>query len=139
MNNKVNLCASCTKEYPACDGEELFFGNGVGDDNVISCNGYTTPRNTQSSSMRAEDIAVNVLHHINEMHPDMWKGAPKIARTSIRNSIIKSSKLHLNCRAGEQIDLCLIAADEIMDIRDTPYRLEISEAISCAIGVDNDK
>ena len=36
----------------------------------------------------AEHIAMMVIHHIDTMYPACWNGVPKIARTSIRNTII---------------------------------------------------
>jgi len=35
-----NLCDTCAEEYPACKGEEVEFGNGTGNDNVIVCATY---------------------------------------------------------------------------------------------------
>jgi hypothetical protein len=36
----VNLCDTCVYEYPVCPGENIFFGRGLGNDNVIECDGY---------------------------------------------------------------------------------------------------
>lgn len=38
--NKINLCDSCMRDVPTCKGDDLLFGSGVGNDNVISCNSY---------------------------------------------------------------------------------------------------
>ena len=45
-----------------------------------------------------DDIAVEVLHHIDTMYPKMWDGVAKGARTSIRNTIIRSA-----ARANEDL------------------------------------
>lgn len=37
---KIHLCDSCTHYYPECDAENVTFGIGKGDDNVIECNDY---------------------------------------------------------------------------------------------------
>lgn len=40
MTNKVNLCDSCCNEQPGCNPENLIFGSGLGDDNVVACDTY---------------------------------------------------------------------------------------------------
>lgn len=42
IGNKINLCDSCKHEYPVCvaGSEDVFFGDGVGDDNVCCCACY---------------------------------------------------------------------------------------------------
>ena len=40
-------------------------------------------------------VADEVLHHIDIMYPGMWKGVPKSARKSLRNTIEKEVKLAL--------------------------------------------
>jgi len=39
IGNKVNLCDSCKQEYPVCvaGSEDVFFGDGAGNDNVRCC------------------------------------------------------------------------------------------------------
>ena len=37
--NRVNLCDSCMREFPWCDGE-MIFGDGKGNDNVCCCDKY---------------------------------------------------------------------------------------------------
>ena len=39
---RLNLCESCTKEYPECDAtiDAMEFGRGVGNDNIIGCTAY---------------------------------------------------------------------------------------------------
>jgi len=47
-NSKEHLCDTCSKIYPDCsyaadiagDVQEIEFGDGVGRDNIISCNTY---------------------------------------------------------------------------------------------------
>ena len=41
-NTKINLCDTCTFNYPECDakGDQIVFGNGKGNDNVIFCKEY---------------------------------------------------------------------------------------------------
>ena len=59
-----------------------------------------------TSEERADDLAVYIMHHIDEMYPQIWKNVPRSARTSIRNSIINNSKLHLDWCADEQREVC---------------------------------
>ena len=45
VGNKVNLCESCTHEYPVCNAgsADVLFGDGVGNDsydNVCCCSCY---------------------------------------------------------------------------------------------------
>ena len=35
-----------------------------------------------------DEIATNILHHIDIMYPAMWVGVPKTARISLRNTIL---------------------------------------------------
>lgn len=41
-NNKVNLCDSCSQVYPDCTSkpEDVYFGDGVGHDNICACSEY---------------------------------------------------------------------------------------------------
>jgi len=43
----LHLCDTCSKEFATCDSKILEYGNGVGNDNVIRCDGYET--STQST------------------------------------------------------------------------------------------
>lgn len=40
--NDVNLCDSCINRwsFPECVGQEVEFGSGYGDDNIIQCEAY---------------------------------------------------------------------------------------------------
>ncbi len=40
LTNHVNLCGSCCHVQPTCDSDNLIFGDGVGDDNIVACSGY---------------------------------------------------------------------------------------------------
>lgn len=40
MANKVHLCDSCKHEVPTCDSDNLIFGSGKGNDNVVACSTY---------------------------------------------------------------------------------------------------
>lgn len=44
---------------------------------------------TAEQKETAQRAMLNVLHHIDTMYPAMWKGVPKSARTSLRNTILK--------------------------------------------------
>lgn len=50
----------------------------------------------RAQGVDAKDIAISVaheaLHHIDSMYPGMWKPVAKLARTSIRNTIINQSQ-----------------------------------------------
>lgn len=41
-DNQVNLCDSCTYQYPDCPSkpDDVIFGNGKGNDNICACNKY---------------------------------------------------------------------------------------------------
>lgn len=43
-DSKEHLCDSCLLEYPDCDADAglIEFGDGVGNDNIIACDKYTT-------------------------------------------------------------------------------------------------
>lgn len=63
--------------------------------------------NTEETECRAEEVATNVIHHIDTMYPNMWEGVPKTARVSIRNTIIREVKQTVNEKCGS-LDLeCL--------------------------------
>lgn len=36
----VNLCDTCTKEVPTCNGKVIQWGNGFGKDNIVRCQTY---------------------------------------------------------------------------------------------------
>ena len=38
--NTTHLCDSCSQEFATCESDIKEFGNGVGNDNVIACDGY---------------------------------------------------------------------------------------------------
>ncbi len=40
ITNRINLCDSCEKEQPECDGDNLIFGDGSGNDNIAACAKY---------------------------------------------------------------------------------------------------
>jgi len=40
MTNEVNLCNSCTKDYPGCNYKNVIFGTGIGNDNIAACSTY---------------------------------------------------------------------------------------------------
>lgn len=35
--NKIHICDSCTYQYPNCGADNIVFGCGKGNDNVIDC------------------------------------------------------------------------------------------------------
>jgi len=39
-DSKAHLCDTCKLDYPECNGEDLEFGDGQGNDNVIACGTY---------------------------------------------------------------------------------------------------
>ncbi len=40
MVNDVNLCDTCCYEQPTCTGDNLIFGSGIGNDNIVACSAY---------------------------------------------------------------------------------------------------
>ena len=39
-DNQTHLCDSCANHFASCDGKNIIFGNGYGNDNVIACDKY---------------------------------------------------------------------------------------------------
>lgn len=39
LSHQMNLCTSCTHNFPTCEGDPTF-GECLGNDNVISCTGH---------------------------------------------------------------------------------------------------
>jgi hypothetical protein len=39
-DTKVNLCDTCIHTIPTCLNDNIKFGDGLGNDNVIECDGY---------------------------------------------------------------------------------------------------
>lgn len=50
MNTKLNLCDTCTYEYPVCHAgmSDVTFGDGIGNDNICGCLQYRKKPNTIS-------------------------------------------------------------------------------------------
>lgn len=42
-STKDNLCSTCGSHIPDCQPNDLVFGDGVGNDNVIACELYNGP------------------------------------------------------------------------------------------------
>ncbi len=40
MDTKINLCDTCVYSVPDCLPNDIEFGDGFGNDNVIKCNQY---------------------------------------------------------------------------------------------------
>lgn len=38
--NLINLCDTCSQEIPTCINDKISYGTGVGNDNIIECDGY---------------------------------------------------------------------------------------------------
>ncbi len=39
-DSKIHLCNRCKNVYPECPAQNLVFGNGKGNDNIISCDSF---------------------------------------------------------------------------------------------------
>ena len=48
---------------------------------------HETSLRAEDMNSIAEDVAMDVLHHIDALYPAMWDGVAKAARTSLRNTI----------------------------------------------------
>lgn len=69
MNNKVHLCDSCRKVFPECEStaNDIFFGNGVGNDNVCACPHYESKERKKAEWIPVEDdIPYGVLVECSE-------------------------------------------------------------------------
>ena len=49
----------------------------------------------------AEDIAIQVVHHMDTMYPDMWKPVAKTARQSIKNTVIAQVVLYFGAPTND--------------------------------------
>lgn len=43
-NRTMHLCNTCIHNYPECKSDNIEFGDGYGNDNVISCSGYKSKK-----------------------------------------------------------------------------------------------
>ncbi len=50
----VNLCDSCSREYPMCDSPNVEYGDGTGHDNIIKCEIYS-PKQPTHLIVKPED------------------------------------------------------------------------------------
>lgn len=64
-------------------------GEGTEDafDRIVKC--MNAVETKAEPAVDAEMVAAEVLHHIDTMYPDMWKGVPRTARISVRNCMIR--------------------------------------------------
>ncbi len=46
VKNNIHLCLSCLNKYPNCNAENIIFGTGLGNDNIIACEKYQTKEAT---------------------------------------------------------------------------------------------
>lgn len=46
-SSKINLCDSCSFHFTTCLNTDIKFGNGIGNDNVIKCDGYVMKRESE--------------------------------------------------------------------------------------------
>ncbi len=44
----------------------------------------------RAGGIDADMVAFKVMDHIDTMYPEIWENVPKIARVSIRNTIVRS-------------------------------------------------
>jgi len=51
-NTKINLCDTCKQTYPECPavGDDITFGDGVGNDNVCKCRFYEAEDEAEEES-----------------------------------------------------------------------------------------
>ena len=67
VDTKINLCDTCIQKQPVCihDYEKTRYGDGIGNDNVIECNGYSQsevlPPGGLAESARAAGEEVKVV------------------------------------------------------------------------------
>ena len=82
-NNQVNLCDSCTYTYPECPSEinDIFFGNGFGNDNICACNKYQPSVQPVATDATSDTIsrqaAIDALDCINGVE-DVLRSLPTV-------------------------------------------------------------
>ncbi len=52
----VNLCDTCSREYPACDSPNVEYGDGTGNDNIIVCAIYKPATTNSPDQQRLDNI-----------------------------------------------------------------------------------
>ena len=70
---RLNLCESCTKEYPECDATigGMEFGCGVGNDNIIGCTAYANRWKAQEPRlMTLEEVCDEAEYMYLEKHSE---------------------------------------------------------------------
>ena len=40
IDTKRHLCSTCIFNYPECPGDDIVFGDGIGNDNICECKNY---------------------------------------------------------------------------------------------------
>ena len=87
---RLHLCKSCTKEFPECEAtvDDIEFGCGVGNDNIIGCLAYVNrwkaqePRLVTESDYDGADEYGYIPVWTEEKDGDMyWECIPKVAIT----------------------------------------------------------
>lgn len=58
---KKNLCDYCHNEYPTCNGKDVKFGIGKGNDNIIQCSSFV--------SNGTPEVHRNVMKILDDMCP----------------------------------------------------------------------
>ena len=70
----VNLCDTCSLEQPICMAEGVEFGDGVGNDNVISCDTYDPVKPTHLIiKPELEEVAKELIRAIRELKPNEYQ------------------------------------------------------------------
>jgi len=52
VNTKINLCDTCVQDVPNCTCTSIEYGDGVGNDNIVKCDGYQRYYNTGMKTLR---------------------------------------------------------------------------------------
>lgn len=77
-NNKVNLCDSCIHTYPDCPafGDDVVFGDGVGNDNICACSKYEHIRIDADAISRQAAVSrsrwIPVTERLPEDNTEVW-------------------------------------------------------------------
>jgi hypothetical protein len=108
MQSQAHLCHTCKHEFPTCKNEKIIFGSGLGNDNVVYCDGYE--EHGEAYHFKAE------LDHYKQLEAD--------GRLIDANSIVKVAE-----HAYNEWNLAMAAADGKCEINRVFKMQELCKAV----------